>query len=150
MTVNAMEAAAGAVRAAHREQCFDAIRRTLGLGDTKGDTGAWLDWIDAVAPGKSTDEVVKLTMEQKRAEGTLGSKTPPVNWSASGPWEVNEGDNLANVRLMSAAPDMLAALKSLTGWLGGKCVEGDTIGSLRRMLTDASRAIAKAEGHQDK
>ncbi len=75
---------AAAVRSAHREQCFDAIRRTLGLGDTKGDTGLWLDWIDAVAPGKTADEVVRLTMEQKRIEGTLGSKLPPVNWTAGG------------------------------------------------------------------
>lgn len=71
---------AAATRAAHREQCFDAIRQTLGLGDTKGDTGLWLDWIDAVAPGKTADEVVLATMEQKRIEGTLGSKLPPVNW----------------------------------------------------------------------
>jgi len=76
-------AAASAIRAAHREQCFDAIRQVLGLGDTKGDTGLWLDWIDAVAPGRTADEVVQLTMKQKQVEGTLGSKLPPVNWTVA-------------------------------------------------------------------
>lgn len=52
----------------------------------------------------------------------------------------------ADYQLMAASPDLLAALKSLSAWLGGKCVEGDTIGSMRRMLADAARAIAKAEG----
>ena len=52
----------------------------------------------------------------------------------------------ANANLIAAAPDLLASLKSLTGWLGGQCVEGDTIGSLKRMLADAQRSIAKAEG----
>jgi hypothetical protein len=75
--------AAMAIRAAHREQCFDAIRRVLGLGDTKGDTGLWLDWIDAVAAGRTADEVVQLTMKQKRIEGTLGSRLPPVNWTVA-------------------------------------------------------------------
>lgn len=53
--------------------------------------------------------------------------------------------DLADARLIVAAPDLLAALKSLTAWLGDKSVEGDTIGSLQRKLADAARAIAKAE-----
>jgi len=76
---------AAATRAAHREQCFDAIRRALGLGDTKGDTGLWLDWIDAVAPGQTTNEVVTLTLEQLTREyGTTATMNPPVSWNAAG------------------------------------------------------------------
>ncbi len=58
----------------------------------------------------------------------------------------DDPESLMNARLIAAAPDLLASLKSLHSWLGGRCVEGDTIGSLQRMLADASRAIKKAEG----
>ena len=94
---------AAATRASHREQCFDAVRKALGLGDTKGDTGLWLDYIDAVAPGHTADEVITLTLEQLRREyGTTGTMNPPVNWTAAGwrkrthtpgPWTVEPSDS---------------------------------------------------------
>jgi hypothetical protein len=45
----------------------------------------------------------------------------------------------------SSLQQVLAALKSLTVWLEGKTVEGDSINSLARKLGDAACAIAKAE-----
>lgn len=134
MHVNAMEAAAGEVRAAHREQCFDAIRRTLGLGDTKGDTGAWLDWIDAVAGSRSADEVVKLTMEQKRIEGTLGSKLPPVDWRKA---EVTR----------RPSPNLLRAAKSILFSADAFGEEDARYVEIPRTEIEALRtAIAQAEG----
>jgi hypothetical protein len=65
MNVNAQTAAAAQVRAAHREQCFDAVRRALGLGDTAGTTGAWLDRIEAVMDGRSVAQVVALIVAQQ-------------------------------------------------------------------------------------
>lgn len=98
MTNSQIESAA-AVRKAHREQCFDAVRRALGLGDTKGDTGLWLDWIDAVAPGHTADEVITLTLEQLRREyGTTATMNPPVNWTAAG-WQA--AGRTPNARLLA-------------------------------------------------
>jgi hypothetical protein len=64
---NAQTAAAAQVRAAHREQCFDAVRVALNLGDTAGATGAWLDRIDAIAQGRSVAQVVALIVAQEQA-----------------------------------------------------------------------------------
>lgn len=138
MHVNAMEAAAGEVRAAHREQCFDLIRRSLGLGDTKGDTGLWLDWIDAVAPGHSAEEVLTLTLEQLRREyGTTATMNPPVSWTAAG-WRA-EGRTPAALLLL-AAKSVLFSADAFSDH-DAQCVEIP-----RTEIETLRRTIARVEG----
>jgi hypothetical protein len=61
--------------------------------------------------------------------------------------DYGNGESQANARLISAAPDLLAALKSMEYWITNENLEtqeGRRIG--RRALIAARAAIARAEG----
>lgn len=62
---------------------------------------------------------------------------------ALGYWDADENENLANIRLIAAAPDLLAALQEMVERFGSRT---DNLFSQRSACDDARAAIVKATG----
>ena len=69
----------------------------------------------------------------------------PYSWKGSRP---TADEQIANAHLIAAAPDMLAALKRLSGLYDGIYVKisDDEMAACREAWAEADTAIAKAEG----
>jgi len=64
---------------------------------------------------------------------------------AIGYWDADEAENLANIHLIAAAPELLAALQSAEAFIAG--FEGDDLqDGIDAKLADIRAAIAKAIG----
>lgn len=93
------------------------------------DGGEWTGWPLSISADHFTDKTVV------RPGGFY-----PYAWDAG----ISQNEAVANARLITAAPDMLAALKvAVDGW-GDHLSDGDDYPS---WVKPARAVIAKAEGH---